>query len=207
MNRLLEQFVALIRRFPYCVGCAGVTLVLSLGTWYLLQDIDELETTHENVSKEGVAMLTLLVGGSIQRQELLVAHDAAKHIEDNLALESELPENNRYFYAFEEESQSHLNELHQTNSLPSEENRAYILIPYTLRVSGSYEQVARFLLALETGPRLVNITSFKFALRAPGVSGAASGGSGAASAAAPTGATEPAGDVVLDLTLDLLGKR
>jgi len=203
MNPQLEQLVALMRRYPYCVVCAALTLALAVGSWFLWQDIDQLEVAHEERAKEGEAMLTLLVGGSIQRQELMAAHDAARRIEDNLAIEAELPENNQYFYNFEGRTKATLLDLNPLNAPAADSSRPFKRIPYTLRVAGEYEQVAAFLVALETGPRLVNITSFNFARRTAGPGAASSGptGSGGAGDAASTSG------VVLDLNLELLGKK
>jgi Tfp pilus assembly protein PilO len=57
-------------------------------------------------------------------------------------------------------------------------------VPYGLRVIGTYEHVVAFLLGLETGPRLVKITTFSVSR------------------------TDPSGaSVSLDLNVELLGKR
>jgi Tfp pilus assembly protein PilO len=200
MSLTTADLTALAKRYPYCVACAILTLVLGGVAYFLWDQIDALEAQHQDRSKEGEAMLTQLVGGSTQRTELADVRDAAHRIEANLAVESELPENNRYFYKFEEQTKSHLLELHQLNSPALDSNPLYKRIPYTARVSGTYEQVAAFLLALETGPRLVNITSFSLA-RASGAG--PRGGSGRDPAPTEAGAS----GVVLDLTLELLGKK
>jgi len=200
MNPQLEQFVVLMRRFPYCVACVVLTLALAGGAWWLWDDIDELETAHEATAKEGEGMLTLLVGGSTQRSELAAVRDIAHRIDDNLLVETSLVENNEYFYKFEARTGTHLVELHQMNSPITDTSALYRRIPYTLRVTGAYEQVATFLLDLETGPRLVNITGFSFSRQA--ASSNTRGGSGR-DAPAETGAS----NVSLDLSLEMLGKK
>lgn len=200
MSPQLAQLLVLMRRFPYCVACVVLTLALAIGAYFLWDDIDELETAHETTSKEGDSMLTLLVGGSTQRSELAAVRDVARRIDDNLLVETNLPENSEYFYKFEARTGTHLVELHQMNSPNTDSSSLYRRIPFTLRVTGAYEQVAAFLLALETGPRLVNITSFSFARQAAG--GNTRGGSGR-DAAADTGAA----NVALDLSLEMLGKK
>ncbi len=57
-------------------------------------------------------------------------------------------------------------------------------MPYTLRLSGSYEQIMAYLIAIETGPRLANITAFSFTRRDKDGTG-----------------------VTLELSLELLGKK
>lgn len=184
MNPRLEQFVALLRRYPYCVGCTVLTLLLAGGAWYLSGDNEELEVTRDTRAKEGEAMLALLVGGSTQRQELAAVRETARRIEENLVVETNLAENAFYFYKFEDLTKARLPELHPLSSPTTDASSLYRRVPYTMRIVGTYEQVVGFLYAIETGPRLANITAFGFSRR-------------------EAGGTE----IALDLSLDLLGKK
>lgn len=184
MNPRVEQFIALVRRFPYATVCTGLTLLLAGVAWYLSSQNEELEVVRDNRAKEGEAMLTLLVGGSTQRAELAAARDAARRIEDNLVIESNLAENAFYFYKFEEQTKARLPELHPLSSPTTDTSTMYRRVPYTLRVTGNYEQVAAFLFAIETGPRLAHISAFGLTRREPGGS-----------------------EITLDLSLELLGKK
>jgi len=74
--------------------------------------------------------------------------------------------------------------LRQLSSTPIDSKSPYRLIPYKLRLTGAYEQVAGFLGGLESGPRLAVINSFSFHRRETG---------------GPV--------VVLELDVGLLGKR
>ena len=184
MNPLLAQFSALIRRYPYCAACTVFTLLLAGIAWFLIGQNEELEVIRVDRAREGEAMLTLLVGGSTQRQELAAAREAARRIEDNLVIESNLAENAFYFYKFEEQTKARLPELHPLTSPASDTSVLYRRVPYTLRISGTYEQVWSFLYAIETGPRLANITAFGFSRRDADGTG-----------------------ITLDLSLELLGKK
>jgi len=181
MNPQLASFVALLRRYPFAASCVVLALVLGGASYFLWDQVDELKVAHDDRAKEGEEMLKLLVTGSTQRQELAGARDAARKIDDNLIVEANLADNYWYFFKLEEQTKVRLPELHQLNS-PPDTSTLYRRIPYTLRVAGTYDQLAAFVLALETGPRLANITSFTFTR----------GGQNGLS---------------LDLTLDLLGKK
>src|SRR5205085_11142970 len=109
------------------------------------------------------AMPARLVTDSTQRQELAAVHEATKRIDDNLLIEGNLAENYRYFYKIEEQAKARLPELHQLNSPPTDTSPIFRRVPYTLHVAGTYEQVSTFLLAIEPGPRLANVTGFNFA--------------------------------------------
>jgi hypothetical protein len=161
-----------------------VTLALAVGAWYFETHIEELQEAAADRSKEGEAMLALLVGGSTQRQELAFVRDTTRRIDGNLVLEGNLAENLWYFYKLEEQTKARLPELHQLNSPTTDSSPLFRRIPYTLHISGAFEQVTAFLLGLETGPRLVKITSFTFTNHDP------------------NGATTE-----LELSLEMLGKK
>ncbi len=173
-----------LRRWPICIVCVVVTIASAVGWWLLRDRITELHTVHAQRTKEGEAMLALLVGGSTQRAELEAVREATRRIEENLVVEANLAENLWYFYKLEEQTKARLPELHQLSSPTTDKSPLYRRVPYSLRIAGGYDQVAAFLLALETGPRLVKITNFNFAR------------------AEPTGSA-----MALDLSVELLGKR
>lgn len=173
-----------VRRWPWCVACGVATLVCGVGAWLLHDEIGVLEEVHRARSKEGEAMLSLLVGGSTVRTELAAVRETVRRIEENLVVEANLAENLWYFYKLEEQTKARLPELHQLSSPANDKSPLYRRVPYGLRVAGNYEQVASFLLALETGPRLVKITAFNYAR------------------------SDPGGQALsLDLSVELLGKR
>lgn len=177
MNKLGQ----LIRRYPLSAVCFAVTVLACLTAYYLRTLNADLDLAQKDRAKEGEAMLDLLVGGTAQRQELALVQEVAKRIEDNLVMDDNLAENLGYFFKIEDQTRVKLAELNPLSSPPGDNATLYKRIPYTLRATGSYEQVASFLLALETGPRLINITSFNYARTATGVS--------------------------LELSLELLGKK
>ena len=184
MNPQLASLLLLIRRFPQSTICLGLTFVFGAASWVLHGQIAELELMQQERAKEGEAMLPLLVGGPTQRSELAAVQEVARRIESNLVVEHNLAENLWFFYKLEEQTRVRLPELHQLSSPPVAASSLFKRIPYTLKVTGSFDQVAAFLLALETGPRLVNIVSFT-------CSRTGAGGVGLA----------------MDLSLELLGKK
>ncbi len=184
MNSLLERFLTLVRRFPYCAACTVLIIALGGGSGYIAGQNEDLEIVRAGRAREGEAMLALLVGGSTQRQELATVREAARRIEENLVAESNLAENAFYFYKLEEQTKARLPELHPLTSPASETSLLYRRVPYTLRVAGTYAQVSAFLFAIETGPRIANITAFGFSRRDLGGS-----------------------EILLDLSLELLGKK
>ncbi|MBM3851566.1 MAG: hypothetical protein FJ399_00260 [Verrucomicrobia bacterium] len=184
MSGTLGTLVDFVRRWPYCVACAVLAVVLIGGGVYLHLEVRNLEGILKGRSEEGEAMLTKLIGGSSLRQELTEVRSVTRRIEENLVVETNLAENLWYFYKLEEQTKAQLPELHQVSSPAVDKSPTFRRVPYGLRVVGSYEQVAAFVQALETGPRLAKITTF------------------ACSRADASGAS-----VSLDLNVELLGKR
>ena len=185
MNPQLAAFLALLRRYPFAATCLLLVIGSGVGAYFLSDDIDVQEAARIDRAKEGEAMLDLLVGGSTQRTELAAVREATRRIDDNLIIEANLADNNWYFYKFEEQTKARLLELHPQSSPTMDGTTLYRRVPYSLRISGSYEQVAAYLLALETGPRLANITSFGYSRRDK----------------------DSPGGIVLEMTLELLGKK
>jgi Tfp pilus assembly protein PilO len=184
MKTRVLPLAARLRRNPFCAVCLVIALACGPVAWFLHGTVTELGVQHQARSKEWEAMLTLLVGGSAQRQEVTAVREATRRIEDNLVVEANLAENLWYFYKLEEQTKARLPELHQLNASIGDRSATYTRVPYSLRVAGSFDQVAAFLGNLEMGPRIANITAFNFAR---------------------SGAN--ADTHVLDLNLELLGKR
>ncbi|MBI5689946.1 MAG: type 4a pilus biogenesis protein PilO [Verrucomicrobia bacterium] len=184
MSDSLAAFFHFLRRWPYSVTCALAAVLFAGGAWYLNGKSHELERTLRNRNDEGDAMEAKLVGRSTLRQELADLRAITRRIDENLVVESNLAENLWYFYKIEEQTKAQLPELHQVSSPTTDKTTLYRRVPYSLRVSGTFEQVSAYLLALETGPRLAKITSFNLTR------------------------TDPSGrTVALDLNLELLGKK
>lgn len=161
MNRPdFNEMLPLARRHPFSVACAVVSVISLLASFFLWQDVGTLEATHYVRSQEGEGMLTTLVSGPLLRQELANVRSYTKRIEDNLVLEDNRGENYAYFYDIEGKSKARLTELRQFAAMPVDSGVLYKRIPYTLRVTGPYLQVAAFVQAVENGPRMASITTF-----------------------------------------------
>ncbi len=184
MSADARSLLGRVRRYPYAVACLVLMGVLAAGAGFLWIQNNQLRVMQQERAQEGEAMLAMLVGGSVQREELAAARAVTRRIDENLVVERNLAENTWYFFKLEEQTKARLPELHQLSAPVADKSTLYKRIPYTLRVVGSHGEVAAFLRALETGPRLVNVTAFSCAKNDP------------------SGAT-----LTLDLSVDLLGKK
>lgn len=184
MSGVLAKLLEFVRRWPYSVACGLLTVLLAGGAVYLHLEVNQLEARLRSKSEEGESMLAKLVGGSTLRQELTDIRLITRRIEENLVVETNLAANLWYFYKLEDQTKAQLPELHQVSSPVSDKSPHFRRVPYGLRVTGTFEHVHAFLLALETGPRLAKVTTFSISR------------------------TDPSGaSVSLDLNVELLGKR
>jgi Tfp pilus assembly protein PilO len=159
------QLLSLMRRYLFCSICSVISLVLLAAIWILWQDTRTNETLNRERTQEGQAMLSILVSGPVIRQELARVKDVVQQIEDNLMVESKLEDNYSYFFKIQTETKADLIYLRRLTSDPAYDGYDYKLIPFSLQLSGTYEQLAAYILELETGPKLALIKTFSLRRR------------------------------------------
>ena len=156
------QLYGLVRRNLFSAACCILSLLLAGTIWALRMDVHSLEIVNRECSQEFAAMLSTLTAGPVVRSELSRAQDIVQRIEGNLVVEKNLADNLWYFYKIDPESKDILTTLRPMNSEAAAEDSEYKLVPFSLSLTGTYEQVATYLLQVETGPRLARIKSFSF---------------------------------------------
>jgi Tfp pilus assembly protein PilO len=150
-----------VRRFP--VGVLSLSLCLPLGVAvYLLRSaIARADVEYENINETGVTMSEAVAGVRNIRSQAAMTRAAVQQIDAGLIDENNLAENLWYFYQIEEQTHAHISELHQLTSGTIHPEAVYKVVPFSLRIAGSYEQVANYLYRLETGPRMLRISSYE----------------------------------------------
>lgn len=183
MTRRFQNLWPLARQYPFCGICAVLIVVFAIGSLVLWLRMHSLAKLQHARQAEGEAVQATLISAPQLRQELAFVRQTMQRITENLASEENLADNTNYFYNMEETSKARVEDLRNFNIPPPDTGIPYKRIPFGVRVTGSFTQVASFVHAIETGPRLSAITYFGFRKR-PGTS-----------------------LVVADLNVDLLGKR
>jgi hypothetical protein len=178
------QWIATIRRHPLSALCGTICIICGVACWYIYGNMKWLELEHKQVIQDGDLDLASMISGPSVKQERLAALEITHRIEDNLVIEDNLAENLWYFYKIEQQTKAHIAELRPLNSLISDTKAYYRRVPFSVRVTGTYEQTGAFLYAIETGPRLSYITQLTFRRADP------------ASA-----------QVILEFNVELLGKK
>ncbi len=173
-----------IRRFPFIVGCTFVAIAALAANLWIIDKAQAYDRELEDLNREGDSLLDVIANRSLLERELDLVKLAVNRTEDNLVIEDNLAENLWYFYSIENRARTRLTDLHQQNGSKPGANDKYRLIPYDLRVTGDFLQVAEFLRLLETGPRLLHLS--RFTMRR-------------------VGAAE--GSIEMELEIELLGKK
>ena len=161
------QWIAIARRNPISVACAVVCLFCGLVCWYVASNMKWLDLEHKQLMQDSDLAQASLISGPSVKQERLAALVVTRQIEDNLVIEDNLAENLQYFYKIEDRTKCHMLELRPLNSTIPDSRSLFRRVPFSIRVTGTYEQVVGFLYGIETGPRLANITSLSVRRREP----------------------------------------
>jgi hypothetical protein len=179
------HWIAIVRRHPLSALC-GVVCAICIGiSTYIHGNMAWLELEHRQILQDGELDLSTMISGPSVRQERLAALEITHRIEDNLVIEDNLAENLWYFYKIEQKSKAHIAELRPLNSVVTDSRTSYYRrVPFAVRVTGTYEETGAFLYAIETGPRLSNITQLTFRRAEPGST-----------------------QTILEFNVELLGKR
>jgi hypothetical protein len=156
------QWIATARRHPLSALCLSVVVICGLVCWALNRDLAWLDIDHRQLLQDGELQLAAMITGPSVRAERLAALEVTRRIEENLVIEDNLAENLWYFYKMEQQTKVHIAELLPVNSVVTDNRSLYRRVPFNIRVTGTYEQTAAFLHAIETGPRLSNITSLSY---------------------------------------------
>jgi len=184
------RFLAWLRRYPFSVICTIVIIAMAVSSWFLWQKVQTLEEERNDRAKDGEYMLTTRVSGITLREDLAYVREYTHRFEENLAVVDNIVDNKGYFYKIEKQAGVSLNDVQQLASPPPDSDSLYRRVPFSLKLSGGYPQLATFLRAIETGPRLATITSFSIRR-------------GAISVGADAPLVPP---LNLDLTVEILGK-
>jgi Tfp pilus assembly protein PilO len=195
MSAFLQQMLVFFRRHPFVIICSAVAILLWVANYFIWQRHRELAESHQTLQRSGEDMLQSLTNHSRITTELATVKEALAFIGQHLIHEGDLPENMGYFYQLETASRIRLQALNQLSSMPPPPEQPFKTVPFTLRTSGSYRQVLRFLRELETGPRLYKVQTYTIAHSAS----TAAGQDGRGAEATDTPVT-----VTLDITIDVL---
>ncbi|MEY3773435.1 MAG: hypothetical protein RLZZ129_215 [Verrucomicrobiota bacterium] len=160
LREFFQNLQPTLKRYLFSSVCAGLSLTLLIGAVILWLDQRALAQRLQTRTAQGEAVLTALAAGPVLRDTLAQVRKASASITANLVDEPNLAENLWYCYNLEESTRVRLRDLNQLSSQAVAGDATYRLIPYSLRVTGTFPQVMDFMQKLETGPKLAKIRAF-----------------------------------------------
>lgn len=156
----LQQLLTLAREYAFITGCLIVILVAgNISVYFNLQNA-ELERVQARLRNEGNVVNRTISAGPVLASDAQLVESALKEIDSNLVTEDNLAENLGYFYIFEDQTQTRISDMRQNPANDAPPDGKYRTVPVSLSVKGSYNQVFDFLHKVETGSRLIKISSF-----------------------------------------------
>lgn len=162
------QLLAFFRRYPFAIGCSLLAVLLWVGNYFIWTRYKELAAGHQSVQRSGEDMLQALTGHGRISTELGSVKEALAFINLHMIHEGDLPENMGYFYQLETVSRIRLQALNQLSSSPPPPEQPFKTVPFTVRTTGTYRQILRFLRELEAGPRLYKLQNYSLVQDATG---------------------------------------
>lgn len=160
MSAFLQRLLRSIRRSPLLFISIVVIVLCGAASWYLWSRQQALGTVHEQLQRNGEAMIQSLASHARITAETTKIEEAAAYIDRHLINEGDLAENIGYFYEIEAASRIKFTQVSQMSSQPQPADRPFKTVPFSLRTTGSYRQLLRVLRELENGPRLLRIRTF-----------------------------------------------
>jgi Tfp pilus assembly protein PilO len=160
---VIPSLQALFRRcwrHPYLAAVSGLAVALAAGNYFLWQERAAAAARHEEAHRQGEEMLRALADYPAIASDLDAVTGAIQLIDQNLVVERALEVNLGYFYQMERVSRVHLRQINQLGRPPSPEGNPFRIVPFALQATGTYAQLINFMRNLESGPRLLRITSY-----------------------------------------------
>lgn len=160
MSLRLRQLLALAKEHLFVTVCLIIILVSANLSIYINGQNSVLERKQANLRSEGEAANRTINAANILRNDASLIESALKEIDASLVAEDNLAENLGYFYIIEDQTQVRIGELRQNIPAANDTDGKYRTIPVTVTVKGTYTQAFDFLHKVETGSRLIKISSF-----------------------------------------------
>lgn len=160
MSYRLRQLLALAKEHLFVTVCLIIILAAANVSIYFSRENSELELIQTRLRSEGDATNRTINAATILRSDAALIESALKEIDASLVTEDNLAENQGYFYIIEDQTQTRIGELRQNTAPAGEVDGKYKTVPVSVIVKGSYAQVFNFLYKIETGSRLIKISSF-----------------------------------------------
>jgi Tfp pilus assembly protein PilO len=159
------DLIALIKKQPIAFACGLIALAAGVTLYFRFDAINEAQTGYEAKEKEArrfeqnVRHLAGLAEATRQVQ------DAGRQFESRLVRAGQLASNLQIFYRLENETGVRLLDVRQQSipaPRPNQPRGAYVPVPFTVSIQGTFQEVFDFLRRVETGSHFVRFNQVTF---------------------------------------------
>jgi Tfp pilus assembly protein PilO len=161
MNVLFAQIWATIRLHPVIACCLLVAAIAGAANYPLSQQRHTATFQHEEARLKGEAMLAALTDRHRINTDVEILTEAQDVIDRNLVNEDNMEVNLGYFFRLEKQTRVRLIRADQMGSLPVEKDSPFKVVTVSLQIAGTYRNLLAFVRELETGPRLLRLSSYR----------------------------------------------
>jgi len=181
------DLVALIKKQPVASGALIVCIALGGVLYFRSSQIDTDQADYDEKAAHAAKIISNVSAAKNLPEQVQEIQAATKELESRLVRGGQLAINLQYFYKLEAETNVKLIDV-RPNAVPKSNGTAYVGIPFSVTVQGSFNQVMLFLNRLENGRHFCRITNTNFNRSSAGGADAVQNG------------------MIVSLNLDLLGQ-
>ncbi|MBA3849182.1 MAG: hypothetical protein C0502_04200 [Opitutus sp.] len=170
--------LAMIRKQPLAFGCGLIVLACGLALFFRNEAVDEAQELFRNKDDEAVKTEANARNAAGLAEATAEMQEAAKQFESRLVRAPQLANNLQFFYRIEADTGVKLVDVRQMPLQPPRQGAprgAYVSVPFTANIQGSYAQVHDFLRRLQAGPHFLRVTQLTLTKLTSGGEGVAAG--------------------------------
>ncbi|MBS0661790.1 MAG: hypothetical protein JSR48_00880 [Verrucomicrobia bacterium] len=189
-----EKLIGFVKAQPVSVACGVLTILLGVGIYFRSDYVADAERVLEEKIALGERIDANLKNGVQLPEQLTALSNSRQQIETRLVRPDELAKNQQIFYKLEADTGIKLVEIRQSPVPPAvmtartAAKANYFPVGYFVAARGDYNHLIDFLRRIESGQRFSRIISASISL------------------AGSTNKDRSTGELMLNLSLELLGQ-
>lgn len=158
---------ALIRKHPTGFGALLVCVICGGLVYYRGSEITERTRRSEETAKKAREYQTNITNATNLSEQAEAMQAAGKELESRLVRPTQIALNLQYFYRMESDTGVKILDVRQNYSPAARTAQrrpatAYVPVPYTVSVQGTFSQTLLFLKKIEAGPRMTRFSNVTF---------------------------------------------
>lgn len=169
------DLLAMIKKQPIAFGCGLIVVACALMFYFRGEAVNEADELFRNKEDEAAKTEVNARNSSGLAEAVAEMQEAARLFEARLVRTPQLANNLQFFYRLEADTGVKLVDVRQLPlppPRPGSPRGAYVAIPFSANIQGSYAQVHDFLRRVEAGPHFLRITQLTLTKLTSGGEGA-----------------------------------